>query len=363
MGLTRTPPKQATHTRREDTFSPSQAFAPASRLARSPAGAPHTDPEEDEMEVDAGLGAVPEEAMDMDEGAEVEEPEPAPPAPAPQLASSSRAAPRTPAPKAKPPRTPAAAEPVTPGPRRPPRKSQLPAPSPEPAPVTPRAAPAQTPHRTPAQVLAEPARPVQGADDAGWGRYYETLVLVLKNNTVDKGLSKWTLDNLRECYPLLADAMPETMAAVWQQTSHAMREQTLEGANALLAEYKVPRRLQTFGQVIAEGREWAQEHPGEGRPDAWRPDLTPYVISAGTNLEVYDVSWKMLRDEYEEVAKSAKERYARVLEKQARLAELESGVADGVVELSQANALLKGFPTPEMLVWAEDVQTKLGARE
>ncbi|WOO80644.1 uncharacterized protein LOC62_03G004168 [Vanrija pseudolonga] len=367
MGLQRTPPQNATRTRRDDTFSPSQAFAPASRLARSPAGAAAPATDDDEMEVEAGLGAVEEaeEAMDVD--VDVDD---VPPPPPPELVASSSRAPRTPAPsKTKPARTPAPA-PVTPAaPRsaRPPRKSQLPEPSPErappqQAPVTPRAS-APTPHRTPAQVLAEPAVPVQGADDAGYGKYYETLVLALKNNTVDRGLSKWTLDNLRECYPLLADAMPETMSAVWQQTSHAMREQTLEGATALLGEYKVPRRLQTFAQVIAEGREWAAEHDGEGRPDAWRPDLTPYVISAGTNLEVYDVSWKMLRDEYEEVSKSASERYRRVLEKQARLAELENGVADGVVELSQANALLKGFPTPEMLVWAEDVQTKLGARE
>lgn len=190
MGLQRTPPQNVTRTRRDDTFSPSQAFAPGSRLARSPAGAAPAS-NDDEMEVEAGLGAVEEaeEAMDVDD---------APPPPPPELVASSSRAPRTPAPsKAKATRTPAPA-PVTPAaPRstRPPRKSQLPEPSPEsaapPAPVTPHTS-APTPHRTPAQVLAEPAVPVQGADDAGYGKYYETLVLALKNNTVDRGLSKWT---------------------------------------------------------------------------------------------------------------------------------------------------------------------------
>lgn len=68
-----------------------------------------------------------------------------------------------------------------------------------------------------------------------------------------------------------------------------------------------------------------------------RPDLSPYVISAGTNLEVYDESWSALRDEYLELAAECGERYTRVKEKSERLAAMDNGVSEAVVELGKVS--------------------------
>jgi len=72
----------------------------------------------------------------------------------------------------------------------------------------------------------------------------------------------------------------------------------------LIADYRVARRMKAFSDMIEDGKAWAREHPGEGRPDAWRPDLTPFVMSAGVNLELYDENWAQLRDEYRSVSPS-----------------------------------------------------------
>lgn len=137
---------------------------------------------------------------------------------------------------------------------------------------------------------------------------------------------------MKECYPLLAAEKPEMFENVWTSMLHELRDKTLvsymcavgclhldcftdhgftcevtadrqTGAMKLIEDYRIPRRLQAFGNMMDEARAWAAEHPGEGRPDAWRPDATPFVLSAGANLELYDENWGMLRDEYRQVSR------------------------------------------------------------
>lgn len=76
-----------------------------------------------------------------------------------------------------------------------------------------------------------------------------------------------------------------------------------QGAYELLDDYKVPKRLLQYASIIEDAKAWEEEHPGEARPDAWRPDLTPAIISTGTNLEVYDDAWASLRETYTEVSR------------------------------------------------------------
>jgi hypothetical protein len=70
----------------------------------------------------------------------------------------------------------------------------------------------------------------------------------------------------------------------------------------LIEDYRIPRRMRAFADMVDDARTWAAEHPGEARPDAWGPDLTPFVMSAGANLELYDERWVQMRDEYRDVS-------------------------------------------------------------
>lgn len=74
--------------------------------------------------------------------------------------------------------------------------------------------------------------------------------------------------------------------------------------------------------------------------DVLRPDLTPFTISTGTNLEVYDQSWAELREEYLALAKECGDRMKAVQEKRERLANVDNGVSDSVVELAKVSYLL-----------------------
>lgn len=86
---------------------------------------------------------------------------------------------------------------------------------------------------------------------------------------------------------------------------------------------------------------------------------------------MYDQSWSELREEYHALAKECGDRMKVVQEKMARLANVDDGVSDSVVELAkvsprkalsvlteQTNKLLQGFPSAEMMDWAE----RAGAR-
>jgi hypothetical protein len=94
--------------------------------------------------------------------------------------------------------------------------------------------------------------------------------------------------------------------------------------------------MKDLNLMIDDARAWAAAHPGEGRPDAWRPDLTPYVRSTATNLELYDKKWSSLRDEYNELVGECVELSERVQAKRDQL-ERDNGVADSVGELAQVS--------------------------
>ncbi|EJT45263.1 hypothetical protein A1Q1_06401 [Trichosporon asahii var. asahii CBS 2479] len=174
--------------------------------------------------------------------------------------------------------------------------------------------------RTPAEVVSEPPVPIRDTDEAEYGKYYETLSRALRINTIDKGLSKLT--RAIHCSRRRSQSRSATSGPTCCTSS---------GRTVL-----VPKRLRTLAQVVDEANAW-KESSSEGRPDAWRPDLTPFTISTGTNLEVYDQSWAELREEYLALTKECGERMKTIQEKRERLANVDNGVSDSVVELAKVS--------------------------
>lgn len=123
---------------------------------------------------------------------------------------------------------------------------------------------------TRAELLDVPPVPIDDGDESAYGRYYEVLVRTLRINTLGQGLGRLTLEQMNECYPLLAKERPEGMRNMWEQLLEQVRTSTLEGAYALFDEYRISRRLQMFADIVDEGVKWKEERPGEGRKDAWR---------------------------------------------------------------------------------------------
>lgn len=89
------------------------------------------------------------------------------------------------------------------------------------------------------------------------------------------------------------------------------------------------------GIVRGPARRVAVSFLGVRLADKCRPDLTPFTISTGTNLEVYDQSWAELREEYLALTKECGDRMKAVQEKRERLANVDNGVSDSVVELAK----------------------------
>ncbi|BEI86629.1 hypothetical protein CcaverHIS002_0609160 [Cutaneotrichosporon cavernicola] len=205
------------------------------------------------------------------------------------------------------------------------------------------------------QLLATPAVPIDDGDETRYGRYYEALVRPLRIQTLGQGIGRLKFDDMAQCYPLIAAETPDGLRAAWESTLDQVRGEAMDGAYSLFDEYRMARKLQRFADTVDDALQWKAEHPGVTPPGAWRPDLTPQVLSTAANLGVYDESWRMLREEYLSLTTECGERLKRVEEKRAQLAALDSGVSDAVLELSKTNALFEDFPTTAMLEWAEDV--------
>ncbi|GMK57865.1 hypothetical protein CspeluHIS016_0406990 [Cutaneotrichosporon spelunceum] len=205
------------------------------------------------------------------------------------------------------------------------------------------------------QLLATPAVPIDDGDETRYGRYYEALVRPLRIQTLGQGIGRLKFEDMAQCYPLIAAETPDGLRAAWESTLDQVRGEAMEGAYSLFEEYRMARKLQRLADTVDDGLRWKAEHPGVVPPGAWRPDLTPQVLSTAANLGVYDESWRMLREEYLSLTTECGERLKRVEDKRAQLASLDNGVSDAVLELSKTNALFEDFPTIAMLEWAEDV--------
>ncbi|ORX35681.1 hypothetical protein BD324DRAFT_631119 [Kockovaella imperatae] len=184
-----------------------------------------------------------------------------------------------------------------------------------------------------------------------WRKTMETLELATK-----AAAQKWTAKDLKQSFPSLAEDDSGEMDAIWLQAAQTMRERLLELGMDVMKHYKVPSSLQQIDQVVKEGETYAQEHRKDkhGRRDAWRPDITPEILTAATQLPLYDETHARIRDEYVLLHEDCRKRYLSILEKQARLDEMEGGVAEGIAELEKTISLLGGFPSEEMMVWMEE---------
>ncbi|GFZ46816.1 hypothetical protein JCM24511_04036 [Saitozyma sp. JCM 24511] len=311
----------------------------------------HTE-EDTPMEVDepAPIAAVPSvaevpEVPEAPEVAEVVQPVAGPSTPGPKPAIAST----TPRPFAQissaPLATPAAAPaPVTPAPKTAPRST--------------RKTPAQSAQA--AQVLDTPAVPIPG-DILEYGRRWESTMNTLEL-AVRAGAQKWTARDLESCLPLLAKKNPEAMKDVWANSSISMRTIIMNHANTLMNDYKAGPALQLIEQVVDDAKAHAAKS-SEPRPDAWRPDRSPFALTAATNLPIYDEAYARLREEYIHLHEDCSTRYASIVAKQDMLQKLEGSVSEGVVDLEKTIQLLEGFPTTDMQNWTEEVSGHLeGAR-
>ncbi|CAK9782443.1 hypothetical protein CC85DRAFT_287310 [Cutaneotrichosporon oleaginosum] len=416
MPLPRTPPEKGNAPKRPHTFGPYQAFPDGTPLPPTldtpsiPYPSSQSDPTPtrvsskptmlipppglqplaegdtlEEMEIDGGLHADAEEepgekGMDIDEPASLaskpsqsdaphasSEPKPSSRAPRSSTRPTSRpsssqtqpqpdVAPTTPRRRSRR----VTVNPETDSPetlRPPPNAFSTPKPSeiehqPSPSRLTRATTPAGT---TREQLLAAPAVPIDDGDETRYGRYYEALVRPLRIQTLGQGIGRLKLDDMAQCYPLIAAETPDGLRSAWESMLEQVRGEAMDGAYSLFEEYRMRHKLQRFADTVDDGLRWNEEHPGESRPDAWRPDLTPQVLSTACNLGVYDESWRMLREEYLSLTKECGERLKRVHAKRDQLASLDNGVSDAVLELGKTNALFEGFPSTAMLEWAEDV--------
>ncbi|CAD6572889.1 MAG: hypothetical protein TREMPRED_000679 [Tremellales sp. Tagirdzhanova-0007] len=230
-----------------------------------------------------------------------------------------------------------------------------------PSPLTPIRKPPQSTKKTPAQVLDEPAVPVpiEAGATEDWGKRYEITLDTLEL-AVRAGTQKWTVKNIEQSFPTLAGSHKSAIEAVYISSAQKMRHKIMEEALGLFEHYKVGPALQAIDQVVLDARSKASS---AGRPDAWRPNMSPYVLMAATNLPMYDEAYARLRAEYLELHDDCRSRFASVRAKQNALAEMETSVSDGVIELMKTIELLEGVPSEEMMQWMEDTVGKLeGAR-
>ncbi|OWZ76336.1 hypothetical protein C365_05156 [Cryptococcus neoformans Bt85] len=242
-------------------------------------------------------------------------------------------------------------------------------PSLPPAPVTPATKTPRSRTRRQTNQLPAPPAPIQVDDTpqavSQYGRRYQVTYDALER-AVKAGTQRWTADNLKDCFPHLAEQMPRAMENAWMSTSHTMRTKIMSNAQELLKHYKAGPALQIIDEIAREAKEHAKLHGGNGnvytRPDAWRPNLAPHALVAATNLPALDEAYERLRDEYLGLHKDCQERYASILAKQTQLKQLEESVGDGVVELDKTLKALDGLPVEDMMIWTEAAETKMETR-
>ncbi|WVR06830.1 hypothetical protein IAU60_003866 [Kwoniella sp. DSM 27419] len=332
--------------------------APASVSAEQPSASQSAESiaeAEAEAAVEADLlSAEPsiQEDVNMEAG-DIEAPAPTP-APPSQAVAVER--PTTPAPVRATTPTASAAAP-TPGSTRAPR---TPAPQ-STAPKTPRSR-----SRRPTEPLASPPR-LLSADQPDFGRRYQLTMETLER-AVRAGAQRWTADHLKGCFPVLSKDLSKAMENTCLAASKSMSDNILSNARGHMEHYKLGAALQSIDAVDAEAREYARDHPVvEGsqrvpRPDAWRPDLPPQALVAATLLPIYDDAYAKLREEYLDLHKYSSDKLKSIREKQAALREIESGVADGVVDLQKTIEIMDRMPSNDMIIWTELAETKMDSR-
>ncbi|WWC61912.1 uncharacterized protein I303_104498 [Kwoniella dejecticola CBS 10117] len=239
-------------------------------------------------------------------------------------------------------------------------------------PVTPSSQPSapKTPRsrRKTMEPLPSPPRPqALQEEEYEFGRRYQ-LTLETLERAVKAGAQRWTADHLRGCFPLLSQASRQPIEDVCVAASQSMRKNILEHAHSHLEHYKVGPALRAIDEVDKEARDYLKTNPPDsevgkmGRPDAWRPDVTPNALVAATVLPTYDEAYAKLREEYLDLHNYCSDKYKSIVEKQNLLNELENGVADGVVDLDKTIEILDNLPVEDMMIWTESTETKLDTR-
>ncbi|WVW84207.1 hypothetical protein I302_106237 [Kwoniella bestiolae CBS 10118] len=204
-------------------------------------------------------------------------------------------------------------------------------------------------------------------DEYQFGRRYQLTMETLER-AVKAGAQRWTADHLRGCFPQLTKELGKPMEDVCMAASQSMRNNILASAQSLMEHYKVGPALRAIDEVDKDAKDYRRLNPPEseggkmGRPDAWRPDVSPNALTIASVLPVYDESYSKLREEYSELHKYCSEKYKTLVEKQNQLSELENGVSDGVIELEKTIQILDNLPMEDMMIWTESAETKLETR-
>ncbi|WWC89055.1 uncharacterized protein L201_003973 [Kwoniella dendrophila CBS 6074] len=223
--------------------------------------------------------------------------------------------------------------------------------------------------KTMEQSLPSPPKllPLQHEEEFEYGRRYQLTMETLER-AVKAGAQRWTIDQMRGCFPQLTKKYGKPMEDLYFSVSLSMREKILSESRRLMEHYKVGPSLKSIDEVDREAKNYQKSNPPDseigrlGRPDAWRPDISPEALVAATLLPIYDDAYSKLREEYLELHKDCQDRYKSIIEKQNLLYQLENGVADGVIELDKTIEILDNLPTEDMMLWTESVESKLNTR-
>ncbi|WWC69939.1 uncharacterized protein I206_103883 [Kwoniella pini CBS 10737] len=216
--------------------------------------------------------------------------------------------------------------------------------------------------------LPSPPRPqALQEEEYEFGRRYQLTMETLER-AVKAGAQRWTTEHLKGCFPLLTKELGRPMEDVCFSASQTMRSNILVHAHSHLDHYKVGPALRAIDEVDKEARDYLRANPPDsesgklGRPDAWRPDVTPNALVASSVLPIYDEAYAKLREEYLEMRNYCSEKYKSIVEKQNQLNEIENGVADGVIDLEKTIEILDDLPVEDMMIWTESTETKLETR-
>ncbi|WWD03289.1 hypothetical protein V865_001340 [Kwoniella europaea PYCC6329] len=208
---------------------------------------------------------------------------------------------------------------------------------------------------------------VQQEEEYQFGRRYQLTMETLER-AVKAGAQRWTTEHLKGCFPQLTKDLGKPMEDICVSASQSMRQNILASAAEHMKHYKVGPALQAIDAVDKEAKDYRRFNPPEsdigklGRPDAWRPDVTPNSLTISSVLPIYDNSYSKLREEYLELHKYCSDKYKTLIEKQNQLNELENGVSDGVIELEKTIEILDNLPMEDMMIWTESAESKLDTR-
>ncbi|KZO95308.1 hypothetical protein CALVIDRAFT_599112 [Calocera viscosa TUFC12733] len=213
----------------------------------------------------------------------------------------------------------------------------------------------QTPEASTSQPATEQVDvPIPAIDPLeGHSKRFEYFYKALKLAS-QKLSTKWTEDDIAQCFPTWAKESPQGVAQVRVQIGEHIRDQIVEQSTAILNSYRAADGIDTLAGVIADAKERLKEGNADG-PDVWREGLTPKILVQARTGRVLKEEKERLEGLLNELQEENAQLYASLEEKRTQRKEISKQLDTYLTGLDEAIEQANNLPLDDVNEWMETV--------